>query len=136
MDRVLPAWLRFVSLLSCLILASPSFAQWTAPTPIAPAGVTSDSTPTYRWSVVSGATWYQLWVSDTTGTVVNRWYTASQVNASSGECSVTPAEAVASGNATWWVRAWNQQSGNRPWSVGLAFLVGSPLTAPTTIDYN
>ncbi|MEB3209602.1 MAG: hypothetical protein VKK63_11915, partial [Synechococcus sp.] len=78
-------------------------------------------TPTYRWSVVSGATWYQLRVTDSIGALVNRWYTAAEVNASSGECSVTPPEAIALGSATWWVRAWNAQFGNGPWSAGSPF---------------
>jgi hypothetical protein len=86
------------------------------PTLFSPSGTTADSTPLYRWSVVPGATWYQLWVNDSTGTVINRWYTSSQVNASSDECSITPSEAIASGDAMWWVRAWSQATGNGAWS--------------------
>ena len=92
-----------------------------APDSIAPAGVLTDSTPTYRWSVVAEATWYQLWVNDPTGNVILAWYTASEVNASSGECAVTPDTALAVGDGTWWVRAWNSEQGNGPWSQGLDF---------------
>jgi len=93
------------------------------PQTISPTGAVPTLSPTYRWQPVAGATWYQLWVNDSTGTRVNQWYTAAQVNAASGECSITPSVPLTPGNCTWWVRAWNSPQGNGPWSSGRTFLV-------------
>lgn len=93
---------------------------WT-PTLIAPNNLVSDPVPTFRWTPVEDASWYQLWVNDSTGTVIKRWYTAAQVNADSGECSVTPGETLASGRSQWWVRAWSESRGNGKWSSGRWF---------------
>lgn len=116
-------------------------SDFPAPTPIAPTGLVETSTPSFEWIEVPGATWYQLWVSDSTGTRVNRWYTAAEVVVWSGQCAVSPTETIANGQATWWVRAWSQQSGSGPWSVGVGFTVDAaispeplaPLGAVTTI---
>jgi formylglycine-generating enzyme required for sulfatase activity len=122
-----------VALLCSLWWSGVALAQLTPPAQISPSGAIGDSTPTYRWSVVPASTWYRLWVNDSTGNVLVRWYTAAQVNAGSGECFVTPAEAVV-GDGTWWVQAWNAAEGNGPWSTGLDFTVGPPLTPPAQIS--
>ncbi len=93
------------------------------PSPLGPFGLVQGSTPTYRWSPVSGATWYQLWVNDSTGTVINRWYTAAQVDAQSGECSVTPQDSLQWGHARWWVRAWSPAADAGSWSDAASFRV-------------
>lgn len=124
---------RPLVLAASLLAGGPAWGQLIAPTPLAPTGEISIAAPTYRWTPVTGATWYQLWVSDTTGTVINRWYSAAQVNAGSGECSASPAEVISAGDATWWIRAWNQASGGGVWSGGTAFSFGGSLPAPTPI---
>ncbi len=108
------------------MLVAPSLAAGglPSPVPLSPLGTTTGATPEYSWEPVSGATWYQLWVNDTTGTVLTRWYTSSEVGAGSGTCRATPPEALASGGATWWVRGWNAESGGGPWSVAADFTVG------------
>jgi hypothetical protein len=45
-----------------------------AATLIAPAGVITDTTPTYTWEAVPLATWYKLWVDGPLGTVIQQWY--------------------------------------------------------------
>ena len=92
---------------------------------VSPSGNISDSTPTYTWNAVTGATWYYLWVRDSTGDAIKKWYTASQAGCAggSGTCSVQHATAV-SGNSKWWIKAWNS-SGSGPWSSAKAFTVGS-----------
>ncbi len=91
------------------------------PALIGPAGAGSGSTPTYSWSEVTGATWYQLWVNDATGTPVQQWYQvgSASISCNSGTCSVAPDTGVV-GNATWWVRGWNS-FGNGAWSVSMSF---------------
>jgi hypothetical protein len=94
-----------------------------APALVAPSGTVATATPTYRWQPVESATWYQLWVNDSSGNRIKRWYTAAQVNAASGECSILPTTALVPGNATWWVRGWNPSEGNGPWSQPGTFTV-------------
>ncbi len=96
------------------------------PTLIAPAGTISTATPTYQWNSVSGATSYTLWVDDSTASPkINQVVTAAAAGcASGGICSHTPPSAIASGNATWWVRA-----GTGAWSTSLSFNVSVPANA-------
>jgi hypothetical protein len=76
---------------------------------IAPSGTIADNTPTYTWNAVRAATWYYLWVNDSTATKIQQWYTASDVGCanSTGTCAVTPNTVLAVGVGRWWVLAWN-----------------------------
>jgi hypothetical protein len=92
---------------------------------VSPTGTITTTTPTYTWNAVSTATYYYLWVSDTSSAAkLHTWYTAAQVNCPSGTglCSVTPGTALAPGTATWWVQTWNP-AGAGPWSSGLGVTV-------------
>ncbi len=93
----------------------------TVATLLTPSAAGAGSTPMYRWNAVSNATWYYLWVNDTTGTPIRTWYTAAQAGCSAGTgiCSVTPATAVV-GSATWWIQTWNS-IGYGPWSASRTF---------------
>ena len=107
------------------------------PTTITPSGAITTNQPTYSWNAVSTASWYQLWVNDSTGNKIATWHTAAQTNCASGTgtCSITPAVILATGNATWWVRGWNS-AGYGPWSDPRAFSVltgGGVPGKPTTI---
>jgi len=86
-----------------------------------PTGQINDSTPTYNWNAVPGASWYRLWVQDTSGVIINKWYRASQTNCAAGsdECTVTPGTAV-TGAAYWWIQTWNN-NGYGPWSSANSF---------------
>ncbi|KAG1654034.1 1,6-anhydro-N-acetylmuramyl-L-alanine amidase AmpD [Nymphon striatum] len=55
-----------------------------AATLVSPSGTITDSTPTYTWNAVSGATYYYLYVNDSTGNVIETWYTAAAAGCSSG----------------------------------------------------
>ncbi len=93
---------------------------------LSPSGTISTAAPTYTWSAVSSATWYQLWVDDSTASPkVQAWYKAADAGCGSGAgtCAVTPAIQVASGSAQWWIQTWNE-SGYGPWSNGMAFVAG------------
>jgi hypothetical protein len=102
---------------------------------ISPSGNVSTPTPTYIWNAVASATWYQLWVNDSsTGSgKVETWYASFQAGCGSGTgtCSVTPSTALALGSAQWWIQTWND-SGHGPWSDGMSFSVVGALPAKGT----
>ena len=95
-----------------------------AATLVSPKGTTTDNTPTYIWNAVSDSTWYYLWVNDSTGNKIHKWYTANQVGCSSGTgtCSITPTTSLANGNGKWWIQTWNS-NGHGAWSKGMSFNV-------------
>jgi hypothetical protein len=103
-----------------------------AATLISPSGTTSDTTPTYTWDRVDTATWYWLWVEDSLGALINRWYRTEDICA--GDiCAVTPNTTLGEGPHVWWVQTWNI-AGFGPWSAPLNFYVGTPAgPGPTTL---
>lgn len=104
-----------------------------ASSPTSPSGSITTSTPTYTWSKVSTATWYQLWVNGPSGAVINQWFQSSAVCGGSS-CSATPTTGLGVGNYTFWVRTWNS-AGYGPWSSGMNFNflppAGTSLSAPS-----
>jgi len=106
-----------------------------AATLISPSGTITDiTTPTYTWNAVSGAIYYQLVVTDSTGPKIQQWYTAAAAGcpAGTGTCSVTPSTAVAVGAAEWKVQVYGN-CGYGPWSSPLSFTVKC-LDAPTLVS--
>ena len=100
---------------------------------LSPGNVINDTTPTYEWSAVTDSTWYQLWVNDASGNVINRWYTESMLNCESGgTCSIEPSETLTEGNVDWWVRTWNMH-GYGAWSVAQTFNVSTITDPPGTV---
>jgi probable HAF family extracellular repeat protein len=96
-----------------------------AATQISPVGETTDNTPTYTWSPVSNATWYCLYVNDSTGNKINQWYAASDAGCpdGAGTCSVTPSVALAPRAGQWWIRTYNK-AGYGDWSLpGKNFII-------------
>jgi hypothetical protein len=96
---------------------------------ISPSGSISTTAPTYTWNAVSSATWYYLWVNDSTTAAgkIKTWYTAAQAGCASGSgtCSVTPSTVLAQGACQWWIQTWND-AGYGPWSSGMSFYVSTP----------
>jgi hypothetical protein len=86
-----------------------------------------DTTPTYTWDAVAGATAYQLWVNDRTGNRLKRWYRAAALGcvAGTGRCQITPDVPLADGPGRWRVRARNAE-GNGLWSAFRRFTVLPP----------
>jgi hypothetical protein len=105
-----------------------------AATLVAPNGTISDTTPTYTWNAVANATYYYLWVNDSTGNKIKTWYTSAAVGCASGTgtCSVTPATTLASGAGKWWIQTWNP-SGSGFWSAPMGFTVSSSVPPATTL---
>jgi cytochrome c peroxidase len=135
MLKVLIAELFFVSSLS--LAAVPTAVIIESPKNTA----SLDNTPTYKWRAVTTSSWYYLWVNDSTGNKIKKWYTAQQAGCSGGEavCSVTSTTSLANGSARWWVLTWNNE-GNGAWSQASDFsLTGAvPETAtlirPNTVE--
>lgn len=101
---------------------------------INPSGNIGDNhNPTYTWNMVSGATWYYLWVNGPTGNAHKQWYSASTI-CDSSECSVTPATTLGDGTYNWWVQTWNS-AGYGAWSTGMSFSV-TTLNAATLVSPN
>jgi hypothetical protein len=107
-----------------------------AATLISPSGTITDSTPTYRWNAVSNATWYRLWVNDSTGNKIQKWYPAADAGCAdgAGPCSVTPTTEVI-GSCQWWIQTYNA-GGFGPWSVPLSFTtpIPTPPVAATLVS--
>jgi hypothetical protein len=98
------------------------------PTAVFPSGAITDTTPTYTWNEVPGATSYRLWVDGPSGNVHGAWYTAASV-CSGGTCSVAspPVATLAAGSHTIEIRASNT-AGLSSWSAALSFTVFTALT--------
>ena len=95
-----------------------------AATLISPTGTITTTTPTYTWNAIPEAMWYYLWVNDSTGNRIQKWYTASEAGCASGTgtCSVSPTTTLASGAAQWWIQATNGTVYG-PWSATMNFTV-------------
>jgi len=95
-------------------------------TTVSPSGNVYTNTPTYAWNAAASATYYQLWVNDSTTSAgkIKQWYTATQAGCptGTGTCSVTPSTILAPGNGRLWVQTWNN-CGFGPWSDGMEFAV-------------
>jgi len=97
----------------------------TTPTTIAPSGAIYESTPTYQWSEVTGATNYQLdlYNAGTTSIVYSKQITES--NCTEGICSATFVEELASDAYEWKVRAYVDDAYG-PWSSIEKFIYFDP----------
>ena len=80
-----------------------------APTPVpvtvAPSGIIIDTTPTYNWTPVSGATNYGYYVYTSAGVLVYSYPNLASTVCRGTSCTHTPATALALGGYKWKVRA-------------------------------
>jgi len=117
----------------------PCIALLGQPTLVSPTGSTT-AAPTYVWNSVSGAEQYMLFVSDSgTAGKIQTWYTPAQAGCvSGGVCQITATTSLASGAATFNIRAWTSCGGGNysPWSNPMAFTVEDPcvLGQPTLVS--
>jgi hypothetical protein len=91
---------------------------------LSPSGTITDTTPSYEWDAVAGATWYRLYVNDSTGNRINQWYKAMDLHCprSPALCRVTLGTVLALGSGQWWVQTYNA-AGSGDWSSGMPFTV-------------
>jgi hypothetical protein len=104
---------------------------------VSPTGTISTASPTYTWNAVSTASWYLLYVSDsTTQGKINQWYKAADAECGSGTgtCSATPSTSLAGGSCQWWIQTYNDY-GYGPWSDAMSFSVnvGGPPPKATLV---
>lgn len=97
----------------------------TPPTPTAPLGSVSETTPNFTWNHVSGAEWYYLWLADGTdfSHVTDQWFNAYLVCAG-GTCTVNPGIALTPGHSyRYWLMSWSSIAGYSVWSGEYNFTV-------------
>ncbi len=96
---------------------------------ISPSEKTIDLTPTFTWNKDVYATWYKLFLWDSSEERVHaEWYDATAI-CSGINCSVTLQTELASGSYEWWVKSWNDYGS--VWSDGIAFTVQGNDTPPS-----
>jgi extracellular elastinolytic metalloproteinase len=98
-----------------------------ASTPFYPLERVGERRQEFGWKYVANASWYQLWITDTTGVRTHEWHLAATAGCSNAEtfCRITPEVDLNAGPAWWWVRTWNA-AGYGPWSPAGTFLAGPP----------
>lgn len=118
-----------MSLLTLLLISAANLAP--PPTPQAPLGPTTDTTPTYQWTKVTNATSYQYQLVQGTTFVYSQTVQASACNANS--CIHTPTKILAINTYRWRIRAmvggvW------QPFSAYKTFWVAGP--GVSIVSYN
>ena len=98
-----------------------------AATLVSPFRLIFTNKPTYTWNAVPNTTKYYLWVDDSTGNKIQRWYTAADAGCPSGTgtCSVTPSTLLVPGACNWKIQTKND-AGDGPWSSAKNFRVSPP----------
>ena len=95
------------------------------PVMIGPAGMTSDTTPTFTWNAVPDATSYELWVYHA-NTQTHKIVYETGITGT----SFTPTSALPAGSFQFWLRA-HAAGRKSPWSSTGHFAIGVTLSAPT-----
>ena len=96
------------------------------PETISPSGVTTDTTPTFKWKVIDGAATYDLRVNNTsTGAINVIRVTVPHINGAS-TITYTPAVLLPAGNYNWSVQAVTAGGARSAWSVDADFLIPVP----------
>ncbi len=107
-----------------------------------PSGITENTTPVFRWEEDACATWYKIYISNTSANYkFVQWYeikdnflASQEVNCSDGECTVLLNSELKTGNYDWWVRGWNE-NGNGLWSDGLNFTITGDENLPSKVTH-
>ncbi len=91
-----------------------------SPTPLTPSGIITDTTPTYTWAKLAGATQYRF--QTVQGATVKYTVTVPATACGTSTCSSTPAAALPLGAYQWKVQAfvgsaWGAYSALKPFSI-------------------
>ena len=100
-----------------------------APTLVSPSNnsSTSDTTPYFDWSAVSGATAYLLQVDDSSS------FNSPEISTTTGNSDYTASSPLATGTYYWRVQASNSY-GSGSWSPVWSFSLGSAPSVPTNLQ--
>jgi hypothetical protein len=93
-----------MQLLSVSVVNLSPLAPTTVPTPISPSGTISDTTPTFKWTKISGATKYQFAVYK--GSTLKYTKTISSSACGTSTCSNTPTTPLSYAAHKWRVQAY------------------------------
>ncbi len=96
------------------------------PALVSPAGASQNAAPTFTWNTVTGADYYDVYISDlTSGALIRNPHALGSSWTPTG--TLTPGD-----NYQWWVRAFSNTStaNASPWGSGATFTV-TPLVTPT-----
>ncbi|MEE9319090.1 MAG: hypothetical protein V3U76_01475 [Granulosicoccus sp.] len=95
-----------------------------ASTLVSPGGSLDNNSPEYIWNAVAAASWYYLWVDDSSGNRIEQWLTANEVSCSdgTGTCTFNSATALDDGPGRWSIQAWNGE-GYGLWSSAMEITV-------------
>ncbi len=107
---------------------------------LSPSGTTQDTTPTFSWNEDDEATWYKLYLlNSTTGTKFVQWYEIEDnyskwpdATCTGGTCSMTLDSAIENGSYLWYILGWND-SGNGEWSDSLNFTLQAVTNTPSKV---
>lgn len=120
----------FLAALFVAALVAPAAAQ---PPTVTALSANPSRSMNFSWLAASGATWYYLWVTDSSGVPRHRmWYTASQLNCAAGQsplCQINAPIYLLPGEGTWWVQTYSESGGYGAWTAAQAFSVPGPLFA-------
>lgn len=106
---------------------------------VSPSATLGDTAPIFTWQADNCATWYKLYIENTTtGEIIRQWYEvvnnseeSPDVSQSGDQCSVTFGSALAGGSYVWHILPWNE-SGKGTWSDGMNFTVESTIPGKVT----
>jgi len=102
-----------------------NFTITNLPIPKSPSGAITDTTPTFTWTKVSGATQYQFVVYKGTALKYTKTVASGACGAKATNCSNTPTTVLSLGAHTWKVRAFVGGAW-RAYSAAKAFSVSKP----------
>jgi len=102
------------------------------PTPIAPIGSITDTTPTFEWSQVASAQWYYLWISKGPNNILNQWYDGAAI-CDGTTCEVTPGLVLEAGDYEWFIQSFSNYGGYSMWSAGTDFVVAIAPLPPVQV---
>ena len=106
---------------------SPSRRRTRAPALGNPISTIGDTTPTYTWQPVSGATSYRLYVSIDGGANVIDTTVSASTACTGSLCLATPTTSLAAGSYTWAVQGVNG-AGSGPWASSVTIAVTTAVT--------
>ncbi|MCP4021098.1 MAG: hypothetical protein GY729_04595 [Desulfobacteraceae bacterium] len=105
-----------------------------------PTGTTTDTTPSFSWTTDSCATWYKIYIANTsTSAKLVEWFEVednysgyANADCSGGTCTGTISNALESGSYQWYIIGWNSY-GNGVWSDAGSLTIQGNNSTPSKI---